>query len=121
MARAKLTGENYRVINTLAAILAQISLKSSAAQKKLMGKEFSRAYEILTDSLAQSYAESTKANQLALEKLSISLPSKIFGDTPCPGVCCLGNPKAKTKKECELPTEGIPGIWICRTDRLVKS
>jgi hypothetical protein len=106
---SKLDGKTFRVINTLAATLAQATLKSSAAEKVLIGKEFDRAFEILSKHLAEVHSKAVPKQKQELEKLSQTLVANIIDHAPAP--CCVGYPSATTLEECA--ENG--GSWACIT------
>jgi hypothetical protein len=112
---SKLDGKTYQIINTLAATLAQATLKSSAAEKALIAKEFARAFEFLSVRLAEAYAKAEPKQKLVLEKVALSLidwpgPTPV----PVPLSCCVGFPSAKSLEDCE----GHGGTWACMPNPL---
>ena len=86
-------------------------LKSSAAEKTLIGKEFTRAFEILGKRLAEAYAKASPKLKLELEKVAHSL---FEGIVPAPAPCCVGFPSAKNLEDCE----GNGGTWACMPNPL---
>ena len=46
--KVKISGETFLLINKLSAILVQSSVTLSSAQKAIIGKEFQRAYKIMS-------------------------------------------------------------------------
>ena len=104
-----LKGKTYKVINSLAAILVQIVLKSTKAQKVQIGKEFTRAYDIMTRSLAKSYAQARGERRRQLENLSETLAQQ---DTIQNPICCLGYPDENDAQSCI--DKG--GTWVCGYD-----
>jgi hypothetical protein len=101
-----LKGKTYKVINSLAAILVQIVLKSTKAQKVQIGKEFTRAYDIMTRSLAKSYAQARGERRRQLENLSETLAQQDIIQNP---ICCLGHPEINDADDCT----GCGGTWVC--------
>ena len=110
-AQTELSGKTYQIINSLAGALAQATLKSSAAEKTLIGKEFTRAFEILGKRLAEAYAKASPKLKLELEKVAHSL---FEGIVPAPAPCCVGFPSAKNLEDCE----GNGGTWACMPNPL---
>ena len=118
---SKLDGKTYRLINTLAATLAQATLKSSPVEKATIVKEFARAFEILSKRLAEVYPNAAPKLKLELEKVAHSLidwpgpgPGPGPGPVPVPVPCCVGAPTAKTFEECV--DQG--GSWACMPNPL---
>lgn|SRR5262245_50468957 len=107
-AHTELNGKTYQVINTLAATLAQATLKSSPAEKAIIAKEFARAFEILSKRLAEVYSKAPPKDKLELEKVAHSLFEEIVSGTG-PAPCCVGFPRAKSFEECV--DKG--GSWAC--------
>ena len=111
-AKAKLSGEPFEVINSLAAILAATSVKCSPAEKDLIGKEFARAFDILADHLARSYEKASPAQRKKAEKSAEAVAEKVSNFTGRIGVCCVGCQDAADRAACD----GTPkaGIWACK-------
>lgn len=117
--KVKISGELMKLINTLSAIMVQSAVVSSTAQKAVIGKEFQRAYKIMSKALAEIYATSSMKKKQELKMLSSKLPGLIGDTVPCPGICCLGRPEVNNEADCVNPLlPGKPGIWVCIPNRI---
>jgi len=103
----KLSGKTYQAINVLAATLAQVTLKSTPTERAMIGKEFDRAFEILSKRLAESYAKASEKLKLELEKAAHDIVTG-FIPPPPPG-CCVGYPGATSLEDCVAHN----GTWAC--------
>ena len=104
-----LKGETHKIIKSLAATLVHTVLKSTKAQKAQIGKEFTRAYDIMTRSLAKSYAQARGERRRQLENLSETLAQQDIIQNP---ICCLGYPDENDAQSCI--DKG--GTWVCGYD-----
>ena len=102
-----LESKTYQVINVLAATLAQVTLKSSAAERASIEREFVRAFEILSKHLAEIYAKASENLKQELEKAAHDVITS-FVPPPPPG-CCVGYPMAQNVADCSRHG----GIWAC--------
>jgi hypothetical protein len=104
-----LKGETHKIIKSLAATLVHTVLKSTKAQKAQIGKEFTRAYDIMTRSLTKSYAQARGERRRHLENLSETLAQQDIIQNP---ICCLGFPDINDANVCI--DQG--GTWVCGYD-----
>jgi hypothetical protein len=103
-----ISGESYQILNTLAATLVLATLKSSPAEKELIGKEFTRTYEILSKRLAEIYAKASPERKLELDKASLMTIKQVVGQSSAG--CCVGYPSAHTYEACV----DNGGTWACK-------
>jgi hypothetical protein len=98
--RGKLPGETYEVINVLAAILAVTSPKASSGEKRLMSKEFTRAFKILSDRFEKCYDKASPAMKKKMESSAVEVACALQEFAQAEGVCCVGCPRAMTREAC---------------------
>jgi hypothetical protein len=100
----KLNGNTLGIINSLAAVLAATTVNSSSAKRKMIAKEFSRAYGILSGIWAEHYVRGADAEKKYLKKRSREIAEKTSEMVKGVPVCCVSRSRTcqmtQTLEEC---------------------